>query len=281
MHIFTKYDKGNTFVVLVLVWTWLILGVPALLGYHYDDLGIKIAYLLAGASPSLFGLFFVFQTKNSKYRKTFIRRIFSLGNANGKMIGFVLVFVPSVTFVAALINRVISGEPFDFSVIGEHFQNIPGLLVFILFSIIFGPLAEEIGWRGYLSDQWKNKGILFYGLGIGFIWTIWHLPMFLIVGTYQNSLLAQGVLAVSCFVISTISYGVLLGHLAVLSNSILLAIIFHFSINFVGEILPLSITGEAVRTCLLLCLACGVVYYVRKSYESISEKIRGEKSDEI
>ncbi|MFY9213813.1 MAG: type II CAAX endopeptidase family protein [Tissierellaceae bacterium] len=65
----------------------------------------------------------------------------------------------------------------------------------ILYMIINLPLFiigggfEEIGWRGYLQPKLeKETGYLFSVLIVGVIWSIWHLPLWLINGTVQSAL---------------------------------------------------------------------------------------------
>lgn len=54
---------------------------------------------------------------------------------------------------------------------------------------ILGGGFEEIGWRGFLQPKLeKNMGYLPSVLVVGIIWSIWHLPLWLIRGTIQSSL---------------------------------------------------------------------------------------------
>ena len=65
------------------------------------------------------------------------------------------------------------------------FINLAFLLP--MFLIIGG--TEEIGWRGFwlereLQMAGKNRGLII--LKIGIVWELWHLPLFFILGTYQQ-----------------------------------------------------------------------------------------------
>jgi len=54
---------------------------------------------------------------------------------------------------------------------------------------IIGGGFEEIGWRGYLQPKLeKETGYLVSVLMVGVIWSIWHLPLWLISGTVQSAL---------------------------------------------------------------------------------------------
>ncbi|HEX7557419.1 MAG TPA: CPBP family intramembrane glutamic endopeptidase, partial [Leptolinea sp.] len=55
--------------------------------------------------------------------------------------------------------------------------------------LFLGPLSEEIGWRGYALERLQNRwNALTSSLIIGLVWALWHLPLFMIVGTSQHEL---------------------------------------------------------------------------------------------
>lgn len=83
--------------------------------------------------------------------------------------------------------------------------------------------------------------------------------MFFIAGSYQNSLLTQGAEPVICFALSTIALGVIIGELAKRTDGILTAILFHFTINFTGELIPLAPAAEMINTAALIVIALGMI----------------------
>jgi len=55
--------------------------------------------------------------------------------------------------------------------------------------LILGPLSEEIGWRGYALDRLQTRwNALVSSLIVGLVWSLWHLPLFLIPGTSQHEM---------------------------------------------------------------------------------------------
>lgn len=215
--------------------------------------------MLAGASPSIFGLVLTFFLRDRTYMCSFLKRIITVDKARAKHILSVFMLVPSIRFFSTYVNFIFSSVPLNFSRLVAYFKDPAGFVLFAVFTFIFGPFAEEIGWRGYLLDCWKDKGIWTYGVGIGFIWALWHLPMFFIEGTYQNSLLLQGSIPVICFAFSTTVLGVIIGQVTRITNSILLAILFHFTVNFAGELIPLVPTGEIINTVILTTIAFAII----------------------
>jgi membrane protease YdiL (CAAX protease family) len=69
---------------------------------------------------------------------------------------------------------------------GETLLSLLGILIFTLFS---GPLAEELGWRGFALPRLQAKyNALLSSLILGAIWTCWHLPLFFVTGATQMSI---------------------------------------------------------------------------------------------
>ncbi|NMA96183.1 MAG: CPBP family intramembrane metalloprotease [Clostridiales bacterium] len=62
------------------------------------------------------------------------------------------------------------------------------MLISLPFMIVGGGL-EELGWRGYLQPKLEKMiGYLTSTLVVGLIWSLWHLPLWLVKGTVQSSL---------------------------------------------------------------------------------------------
>ena len=66
---------------------------------------------------------------------------------------------------------------------GETILSMLGIIVFQLFS---GPIAEELGWRGFALPRLQAKyTALVSSLILGVIWTCWHIPYFFVTGATQ------------------------------------------------------------------------------------------------
>lgn len=108
-----------------------------------------------------------------------------------------------------------------------------GLLValpIIFFVNIFfgGPLAEDIGWRGYALPKLREKMDAFSAsLVIGAIWVIWHLPFFWI----PEGKGAVGGIPLLWFALLTTAWSVLFAWAYVNTESILMPVLFHAAVN--------------------------------------------------
>lgn len=258
MRLSQQMRRGARFAAVTMVWTWGVLAVPAVLGLNFGNAVTQAAYVLAGASPSGIALIFVL-LPGGKERASFLRRIIRFGRAGAKERFVTFALVPAVTVLAVFAASLLAGSAPDWSGFLSSCRDPARLLLFAAYTLLFGPLAEEIGWRGYLLDCWKDGGLSLYGVGIGLVWTLWHLPMFFISGTYQNALLVQGAVPVLCFALSTTALGVILGELAKRTGSILAPILFHFTINFTGELFSLSPAAEGIRAAIFSAIALGMI----------------------
>jgi membrane protease YdiL (CAAX protease family) len=64
-----------------------------------------------------------------------------------------------------------------------------GIVRFAMFTLVFGPLPEELAWRGYALDRLQMRwNALMSSLMLEGVWTVWHLPLFFIKGSYQHGL---------------------------------------------------------------------------------------------
>jgi len=107
---------------------------------------------------------------------------------------------------------------------------LPGFLpvIFLINIFVGGPLAEDIGWRGYILPKMREgMTALHASLIIGFIWAIWHLPYF-IFPAWRS---AVGDVPFFWFTLLTTSWSVLFAWVYVNTESILMPVLFHAAIN--------------------------------------------------
>lgn len=97
----------------------------------------------------------------------------------------------------------------------------------------FGPLGEEMGWRGVLQPRMQERANrVVTAVVIGLIWTFWHLPAFRF-GDFRNGLDLP--LFIVLYPVSMILVAFIMGHLWRWSRgSIFIAILFHAVLNTVA-----------------------------------------------
>ena len=105
-----------------------------------------------------------------------------------------------------------------------------------------GPIAEELGWRGFALPRLQARiGALAAGLVIGVAWGLWHLPFFL----FGEGASVVGGMPFVWYVLLIVAWSVLMTW--VYNNtrgSVLLAILFHAAINTTMGSLGLAQASE-------------------------------------
>lgn len=137
-------------------------------------------------------------------------------------------------------------------------------LIFLVTIIAGGPIAEELGWRGYAQERLQaTLGPLRAGLLIGAIWALWHLPLFLILPS------ATGNVPLLYYLPLVTALGGIFGWLyAQTEGSVLISILAHAGVNF-----TLGALGLVTASPQLLQLFVALVWMVLLSLV-IFEKTR-------
>ena len=235
--------------------------------------GFWIAALLVKDTPAMFvfmvlGLFMpavtavvtVLTSKNKMLKEDLKRKIIGFYRIKPlSIIKAVLVFFVCVA-VSIGISILFGGSPDQFRFTEDFSFSINGssaLLTMVLASVI-----EEVGWRGYGEDAvgsyhtWFHETLIF-----GCIWGAWHLPLFLIPGTYQYTLKELGFVYVLNFLLSTIPVDFLQTWVYVKNNrSMLATAVFHLFLNVMQEKINISPETKCIETLVMLAAAAVIVY---------------------
>jgi uncharacterized protein len=117
-------------------------------------------------------------------------------------------------------------------------------LIFIfLFNLFQGPLAEELGWRGFLLPRLLDKcSPLKASAILGVAWAVWHMPAGMVIGGPYYFHTVAGTLL---FTTSTVALSILMTVLFLHTRgSVLLAIVMHWSVMpgkyIAGSLFPAS-----------------------------------------
>ena len=134
------------------------------------------------------------------------------------------------------------------------------ILPFAIFILLFGPLPEELGWRGYALDGLQLRfNALSSSLILGVVWALWHLPLFFMRGTFQHDQLGLGTTNFWTYIFGPFILSVLFTWIYNnTGRSTLSAILFHFMINFSAELLPLPDRGRLYSLLLILVVTAAV-----------------------
>jgi membrane protease YdiL (CAAX protease family) len=153
-----------------------VLGIPgaSLSGASGPPWAIAL-YILGGFTPSLVALYLTWRAKGLRALwKRLDPRTVSL-KWHAAILGIVVLGTIGQLIVIQLL-----GYAFDASLFLTR-------LTMLLPLLILGPLSEELGWRGYALERLLTRwNALASSLILGVVWSLWHLPLFYIVGTSQT-----------------------------------------------------------------------------------------------
>jgi membrane protease YdiL (CAAX protease family) len=137
-------------------------------------------FLVGGFVPSLLAIFLTWEKEGLPGLRLLDGRIiqFKLG---WRWYEYTLLIVIAGTAGQLIINNLI-GNNFNRSLFWAQLGSFLPLL-------IVGPLSEEIGWRGYALGRLQTRwNALTSSLIVGLVWALWHLPLFMMVGTSYHEL---------------------------------------------------------------------------------------------
>lgn len=232
---------GVTFAI-----TWGFWLVAIALDVRFDSAAGLLLLLLGLVVPGAAGIGFVYLVYDESGRTDFWDRITQVRRISARWFLVILLLSPIVVSVAALADLALGGTSVS---LGEWLYEVgtnPIAFLPTLFFATLPPLLEELGWRGYALDRLQlNRSALVSGLILGVIWSIWHLPLFFIEGSYQHDMVGFGTLEFWMFMIGIVPLSV--AFTWVYNNtarSILAVILLHGWTNFTVQTIELTGRSE-------------------------------------
>jgi membrane protease YdiL (CAAX protease family) len=188
-------------------------------------------YLTGGFIPSLLAIFLTWKEEGVSGLRVLGRRIlqFKLG---WRWYMFTFLVVITGTAGELIINKLL-GNTFPGNLFWAQLGSFLPLL-------ILGPLSEEIGWRGYALGRLQTRwNALISSLIIGLVWALWHLPLFLMVGTSQHELGIPFIGFLVGFVANSVFYTLLYNNT---KPSLWSAILFHWLFTYAMQVVISGVT---------------------------------------
>ena len=255
------------FYVICFITTWTFWITAAVISKSGNDNGVSMIMMLFGLmSPAATAVTTVLTSKNKALKQDLKRKMIGFYRIKplsilAGIIGFMVIVLLSILFSLLFgqsITQLSFTEDFSFSIGGTS----------ALLTILLAAVIEEIGWRGYGEDSvaayfsWFTESIIF-----GFVWAMWHLPLFWIEGTYHYELRELGIGYVLNFLISVSPMGFLTTWVYVKNNrSMLACIIFHLFVNTMQEKIAMTPQTKCVETIVVFIAATLIVATNKKMF---------------
>ena len=226
-----KRHKTFVFLFVTFLWSWIswliaLSYIPNGIDEKSFPLFIKL-FFIGTYAPSICAILTTLYFEGISQTITLFKKLFiwklSLFNY------LLVIFLPIMfTAVGIGIYALYGGQ------IGRFDKNGLFAIPTILWAGLFaGPLGEELGWRGFLLPEFQKKFTSIKSATIiGVIWFCWHIPLFWAPFGALISGMPFAILPFMTYLLMVISLSWLMTWLVNNSrNSVLIAILFHLSIN--------------------------------------------------
>jgi membrane protease YdiL (CAAX protease family) len=195
------------------------------------------------------------------FRRDFWRRVVDFRRIPLTWYGVIFLYAPLKSGLAAVIDVLLGGEGIAPENVTRLVEQPLLILPTLIFWLFFGPIPEEPGWRGYALDGLQaRRSALSSSLIVGAVWSVWHLPLFFIQGTWQAEEVGLGTQRFWFFMLTilfeSVLYTWIYNHTG---RSTLAAILFHFMGNAFGQLFALSEGAEVYNFILAVVAVVGVV----------------------
>lgn len=244
----TNYLKRYIISSYILVWMLIIfVAGSASLVFHSPPVIMWVIRNLIAWSPTYLILIGWKYFRPDETRTAFIKRCFS-----EKVKPFLLLFSFTLTFgisvLALFLFSIMTGKPM-LSYINLGTISLP-LSIFL--SLTSGPTGEELGWRGFMREEFNRKyGFLKSSVYQGLVWCFWHTLLWIVDSEFTDWRAIPYIIS-NIVVITSIT--VLMNIFLERHNNLLYSVSLHFGFNIIYVFLDADIGFFIILTVLYLII---------------------------
>ena len=265
MKTITNSNSGNyryrpvLFFVLAYLFTW-IFWIPAI--FVTENLG-AVLMLIGLIAPAVVSTVFILSSGSDALKRDLRNKLIGFYKVKWRNV-FLAVFVFAVIVACSILLSLAFGQSIDQFAFTEDFSFTGVGIGSALITIALASVIEEVGWKGYCEDSIGNYMNWFWeSLIFGALWSLWHLPLIFIKGTYQAGLMVNPLYVVNFF-ISGIPLGFIITWVYLVSDrSILACMVFHLFVNFLQEKIAMTPETKCVET-IVVTVATVIIVLVKK-----------------
>jgi membrane protease YdiL (CAAX protease family) len=252
------------FFLLAIGWSWLFWIALIGLGFTITRTPGMVLLVIGGLGPPLAAISLTYLWGDKNERKDLWIRLIDFRRIPFTWYVIIFSIPPVYSLLAVITGFFVSGSLPHLESAARYIADPSSIIPFALATLIYGPVPEEIGWRGYGLDRLLGKwNALAASAVLGALWSLWHIPMFFMPGSLMSDVfpllttrfwIAMGPGIVAEAVIMTWIY-------IHTKRSILAAVLFHFMMNFTGEFLRLPGDFKNYQYVWLMLMAAGIIVY--------------------
>ena len=114
---------------------------------------LKILHYVWGSGANTSGAFLLYRYKNSTERKNYWQRLIDFRRIGKGWYALIFLTVPVLTITGIILG----GKGAEYEAAGNIIKNPLSLVPFAVFLFLFGPLPEEMAWRGYALENLQSR----------------------------------------------------------------------------------------------------------------------------
>lgn len=259
----TNYLKRYIISSYLLVWGLIVfVAGTASLVFHAPPVIMWIVRNLIAWSPTYLLLLGWRHFRPDETRTAFAKRCFS-GKVKLPLLlcSFALTF--GLSILALFIFSVITGKPVP-SCINLGTTGLP-LSIFLSFTS--GPTGEELGWRGFMREEFNKKyGFLKSAVCQGLVWCFWHTLLWVVDSEYTDwraiPYVISNIVVITCMT-------VLMNIFLEKQNNLIYSVLLHFGFNIIYVFLDADIEFFVILTVLYLVVTPYAVWMRNKTVNKL------------
>ena len=247
------------FFVLAYLFTWMF-WIPAV--FLPENIGI-IFMLIGLIAPAVISTIFVLASDSEALKQDLKNKVFGFYKVKWQNV-ILAIIVFAMIIVASILLSLLFGQSIEQFAFTEDFSFTGVGIAGAFITILVASIIEEVGWKGYCEDSigdymnWFWESMIF-----GVLWSLWHLPLLFIPGTYQAGLMVNPLYVVNFF-ISGVPMGFIITWVYLVSDrSILACMIFHLFVNFMQEKIAMTPETKCVET-IVVTVATAIIVLANK-----------------
>lgn len=250
------------FFICAYFFTW-IFWIPAI--FVPETIG-SVLMLIGLIAPAVVSTIFVLVSGSDELKKDLKDKIISFYKIKWINVFWAVVVFALIVVFSILLSLLFGQSLKQFSFTDDFsFTGVGIGTAFV--TITLASIIEEVGWKGYCEDSigqymnWFWESLLF-----GALWSLWHLPLIFIQGTYQAGLMVNPLYVINFF-ISGIPLGYIITWVYLVSDrSILACMIFHLFVNFMQEKIAMTPETKCLETIVVIIATVIIVMCNKKMF---------------
>lgn len=244
----TNYLKRYIISSYILVWILIIfVAGSASLIFHAPPVIMWIVRNLIAWSPTYLLLIGWKYFRPDEKRMSFVKRCFS-----GKVKVFPLLSSFALTFGISILSLLIYSVMTGKSMLSCINLGTTALPLSIFLSFTSGPTGEELGWRGFMREEFNKKyNFLKSCVWQGLVWCFWHTLLWVVDSEFTDWRAVPYIIS-NIVVITSIT--VLMNIFLERSNNLIYSVLLHFGFNIIYVFLDADIEFFVILTILYLVI---------------------------